>query len=158
MEWRIGVIPRPRWSARKGTPQTWRHAALMEMQRERIAAEQEAERQNAAAAAQRLADAAAAKARAAERQPPTDLIADPPREQDKVRLSLMRKLMDVINPWPDCPHAACRRHRRCASRGHDCAGLACREPVSPEAGDEALASLQRDLARRSAQFNSSEGS
>lgn len=76
---------------------------------------------------------------------------DEPRSTEELRLSLMRKLMLVVNPWRRCPAPACRRNRRCASETLECQKLPQRKR-SPEQEQAALASLQRALARRRAEM------
>jgi hypothetical protein len=90
-------------------------------------------------------------ARISKPQSPRDLIAEPLSEQDKLRLSLMRKLLPLVNSSRACPMAACRRHRRCASANFECHAWPARS-VSPKNEQAALASLARALARRRAEF------
>jgi hypothetical protein len=95
--------------------------------------------------------ARAEKPHGAKQNPPRDLIAAPFSEQDKLRLSLMRKLMPFVNSSRACRMAACRRHRRCASANFECRARPARS-FSPESEQAALASLQRALARRRAEL------
>ena len=79
--------------------------------------------------------------------PPKNFDRTPLGEQDKLRLSLMRKMLQILKPWRGCPARVCRRHRDCASPYFECQTLPGRQ-VSPERGEAALAHFQRALARR----------
>ena len=159
MEWRIGVIPRPPWYVRKGSPQAFRTAHNAHMVQEENAALREASAPSPPAveapgggsqtAGEQTVPAATRKAPIAERNSASS-------EQARVLPSLMRKLAALLDDWRACPARVCRRHRRCASSALECTS-APRTDVSPEAGDAALADLQRALARRSAAFSSTEG-
>ena len=172
MQWRVGVIPRPPWSVRKGSPQAFRTAMNAHMlQEQNAASDKNLPLQGGGRPTELSASEAKAggwgSIRSAKMTPSLNLplsgggkphaveTNSVSPEQTRLRLSLMQKLMPFVDDWRCCPAKVCRRHRRCASSALECASTS-RKPVTRAAGDAALANLQRALARRSAALSSTE--
>jgi hypothetical protein len=71
-----------------------------------------------------------------------------PEQIHALRMSLMRRLMDMLGNHRRCREPICRRAKRCVVPDMPCAALA--GPMSPREHDRAAADLQRALRGRAA--------
>ena len=98
MEWRVGMIPRPRWSIQKGSPQAFRTALNAHMLREQNATERD---QLPPSQPEKTSDLEAPNAKLP--QPASRQGAEPSPEQARLRLSLLQKLTVFLDDWRCCP-------------------------------------------------------